>query len=88
MKTEIENKIQDILIRKPVDSLNNISFLDHIMLNKAIEQLPTSYRTIVILHDVVGLTHTEIARWLGCSEEVSKSKLHNGRMKLRKLLRG
>lgn len=87
MKSTTQDDREDRLIGKQGDNFDNLSFLDHITLNEAIAKLPPNYRTVLILHDVMGLPHSEIASWLGCSEEVSKSKLHNGRMKLRKLLK-
>jgi RNA polymerase sigma-70 factor (ECF subfamily) len=60
--------------------------VDRIGLESAIAQLPRGYRTVFVLHDVEGYEHEEIARILGCSAGTSKSQLHKGRMKLRRLL--
>ncbi|MBD0373624.1 MAG: RNA polymerase sigma factor [Pyrinomonadaceae bacterium] len=60
--------------------------LDRVMLDKAIRQLPTSKRSILLLHDVEGYSHEEIAEMLGCTSGTSKSQLHKARMKLRSLL--
>jgi RNA polymerase sigma-70 factor, ECF subfamily len=61
--------------------------IDRIRLQKAIDSLPTGYRTIFVLHDVEGYEHNEIAQIVGCSIGNSKSQLHKARMKLRELLR-
>ena len=37
-------------------------------LHRAIDQLPEIYRTTVIMHDIEGYTHTEIAEVLGVAE--------------------
>jgi RNA polymerase sigma-70 factor (ECF subfamily) len=55
-------------------------------LEQALEKLPTGYRTVVVLHDVEGLEHEEIASILGCHVGTSKSQLHKARAKLRELL--
>jgi|ERR1700730_9773953 len=60
--------------------------IDRINLERRIKQLPVSYRTIFVLHDVQGYTHREIARILGCSVGASKSQLHKARTRLRELL--
>ena len=52
-----------------------------------IEELPAGYREILVLHDVEGFTHAEIARDFGISEGTSKSQLHRARRTLRELLR-
>ncbi len=60
--------------------------VDRIGLETAIAQLPPGYRTVFVLHDVEGYEHEEIAKMLGCSAGTSKSQLHKGRLKLRRLL--
>lgn len=61
--------------------------LDRITLERALAELPQGYRTIVVLHDMEGYDHREIATLLNCSVGTSKSQLHKARMKLRSLLR-
>ncbi|HVP37951.1 MAG TPA: sigma-70 family RNA polymerase sigma factor [Candidatus Saccharimonadales bacterium] len=55
-------------------------------LEEAIRSLPPGYRASVVLHDIEGLEHEEIARVLGVSVGTSKSQLHKARAKLRELL--
>ncbi len=55
-------------------------------LERALEQLPPSYRAAFVLHDVEGYQHDEIARLLGIAEGSSKSLLHKARMRLRRHL--
>jgi RNA polymerase sigma-70 factor, ECF subfamily len=61
--------------------------LDHLNLDRAIDQLPEGYREMFILHDVQGYEHKEIAAILGCSIGNSKSQLFKARLRLRDLLR-
>src|SRR5207237_200478 len=44
-------------------------------LAKAIDALPEIYRTTLIMHDLEGYTHTEIASVLGVAEGTCKSRL-------------
>jgi RNA polymerase sigma-70 factor, ECF subfamily len=55
-------------------------------LRDAVEQLPQDYRVIFGLHDIYGYKHEEIASRLGISISVSKSQLHDARLRLRTLL--
>ena len=41
-------------------------------LTDALEQLPPGYRAVLVLHDVEGLQHDEIAEILGCRVGTSK----------------
>jgi RNA polymerase sigma-70 factor (ECF subfamily) len=60
--------------------------VDRHQLDLAIAELPTGYRQVFELHDVMGYQHHEISEILGYSEGNSKSQLHKARMRLRKLL--
>jgi RNA polymerase sigma-70 factor (ECF subfamily) len=62
--------------------------LDRIALDRAIAELPPSYRRAFLLHDVEGLAHHEIGEALGIAEGTSKSLVFKARMRLRSLLRG
>jgi RNA polymerase sigma-70 factor (ECF subfamily) len=55
-------------------------------LEQALWKLPVGYRTVLVLHDVEGLEHEEVATILGCHVGTSKSQLHKARAKLRELL--
>ncbi len=57
-------------------------------LQKALGELPAGYRAVLVLHDVEGLQHEEIATILGCRVGTSKSQLHKARAKMRELLGG
>ena len=62
--------------------------LDRMDLDRAIAQLPPSYRRAFLLHDVEGLEHHEIGESLGIAEGTSKSLLFKARTRLRVILRG
>jgi len=57
-------------------------------LERAIEQLPPSYRAAFLLHDVEGFEHHEIADMLDIAEGTSKSLVHKARLRLRTFLVG
>jgi len=57
-----------------------------IALTAAIRELPPHYRTVLILHDVEGLSHIEAAETLGLSVPNVKSRVHRARLFLRKRL--
>lgn len=48
-----------------------------------IEDLPDAYRAVVLLHDLEGMTDSEIAKMLGCSLGAVKIRLHRARATLR-----
>jgi RNA polymerase sigma-70 factor (ECF subfamily) len=52
-------------------------------LHRAITALPEIYRTTLIMHDLEGYTHTEIAEILGVAEGTCKSRLSQARAQLR-----
>jgi RNA polymerase sigma-70 factor (ECF subfamily) len=49
--------------------------------------LPQTYRTILGLFDIVGLTHSEIAEVLGISTNSAKVRLHRARAKMKEILK-
>jgi RNA polymerase sigma-70 factor (ECF subfamily) len=55
-------------------------------LERALAALPAGYRAVLVLHDVEGLAHEEIAEIMGCRVGTSKSQLHKARAKMRDLL--
>ena len=61
--------------------------VDRMDLERALEQLPSGYKAVFVLHDVQGYEHNEIAAMRGCSIGNSKSQLHKARARLRQLLR-
>jgi RNA polymerase sigma-70 factor (ECF subfamily) len=55
-------------------------------LERALALLPPGYRTVLLLHDLEGYRHEEIAGLLGTSAGTSKSQLSRARRALRRLL--
>ena len=55
-------------------------------IERALAELPAGYRAVLVMHDVEGLSHEEIADILGYQVGTSKSQLHKARMKMRELL--
>ena len=55
-------------------------------LNAAIDALSEKYRTVFLMHDVEGYTHDEIGAALGIPTGTSKTRLFEGRAKLRQAL--
>lgn len=55
-------------------------------LQRALEALPAGYRAVLVLHDIEGLQHEEIASILGVRVGTSKSQLHKARARMRELL--
>ncbi|NCC51196.1 MAG: sigma-70 family RNA polymerase sigma factor [Spartobacteria bacterium] len=51
-------------------------------LNKALMTLSDNHRTVVVLHDVQGVPHEEIARMTGCSCGTVRSRLFYARQQL------
>ena len=62
--------------------------LNRIALARAIGRLSPGYRAVLLLHDMEGYEHAEIARMRGISTGTSKSQLHKARKKLYELLNG
>jgi RNA polymerase sigma-70 factor (ECF subfamily) len=54
--------------------------------DRAIEELPPGAREILVLHDVEGYKHREIAELLDITTGTSKRQLHRARMLMRRLL--
>ena len=52
-------------------------------LERVIAELPDGYREVLVLHDIEGYTHREIATLLGIEEGTSKSQLSRARRTLR-----
>ncbi len=84
-RTQDDHREQKELTTKD-DRLHALA--DRVTLERAIEDLSPGYRLVLILHDIEGYEHNEIAEMLGCSLGNTKSQLHKARMRLRtKLLK-
>jgi RNA polymerase sigma-70 factor (ECF subfamily) len=56
------------------------------LINRAIDQLPDSYRTVLVMRDLEEMSTAEVAEMLGVSTNVVKVRLHRARQALRTLL--
>jgi RNA polymerase sigma factor (sigma-70 family) len=78
---ELESELfDDVIATREEGPLTTID------LERALSQLPDHQRAVVVLHDVEGFTHEEIARHLGIAVGTSKSTLSRARTTLRRLL--
>lgn len=57
-------------------------------LDRALAELPPGRREVLLLHDVEGFTHAEIATLLEIDEGTSKSQLSRARRQMRRRLAG
>ena len=57
------------------------------ILHKALGQLKESYRTILVLREMEGLSYEDLSAVLGCSIGRVKSRLYEARMQLRGILK-
>ena len=55
-------------------------------LYRAIDGLPEAFRVPLVLHDIEGFTHAEIAKMTGSPEGTCKTRLMNARAKVRAVL--
>jgi RNA polymerase sigma-70 factor (ECF subfamily) len=57
-----------------------------IKLNESLQKLSEEHRTVVVLFDIDGMAHADIAKTLDCSEGTVRSRLHYAHKHLQKLL--
>jgi RNA polymerase sigma factor (sigma-70 family) len=67
-------------------SHEGISAAESIDLEDAIASLPTQARAVLVLHDIEGYRHEEIAGMMGVVEGTSKAQLHRARKLLKERL--
>ena len=60
---------------------------DRVALERAIAMLPEGARTVLVLHEIHGYTHEEIAEMTDTRPGTSKAHLHKARQRLREILR-
>lgn len=65
-----------------------VNAVERLNLVRAIRRLAPGYRRLLLLHEVSGFKHSEIAKIVGCSVGCSKSQVHKARKRLRMLLEG
>jgi RNA polymerase sigma-70 factor (ECF subfamily) len=60
---------------------------DRLLLQSAVARLSGSFRAALLLHDVHGYEHQEVAAMLGWATGTSKSQVHKARLRVRRMLR-
>ena len=70
--------------KTPDEVLENQELRRSIM--AALDTLSERHRTVVVLFDLEGLSHRQIAEILQCPEGTVMSRLHHGRLKLKRVL--
>ena len=69
---------------QPEDAAESAALLERLAVG--LDELPPKLRVLVVLKDIYGLSHEEIAAELGISVPAAKVRLHRGRKRLRDLL--
>ena len=82
---ERDRRLLDLVEQEPRSTVPVESGMSRFV-EEAIRDLPDGYREVLLLHDVEGYTHEEIARHFGIAEGTSKSQLHRARLALREAL--
>lgn len=83
LDAQAEYTASSVVTAFPAGAQSPVNAID---VERALSQLPEGYREVVVLHDLNGYTHVEIAGMLGIHEGTSKSQLKRGRARLRELL--
>jgi RNA polymerase sigma-70 factor (ECF subfamily) len=83
---EGEHQIDPPAPWKPVSETSVLRQESCELVRHCINQLPESYRTVLMLRDIEGLDTEETAQMLGVSSVVVKTRLHRARQALRSLL--
>lgn len=76
--------MEDRLAAAPCDALERIEL--RLGIWDALDQLPESQRTLIVLRDLEDCTYREIATMVGCTPALVKSRLHRARQRLRSIL--
>jgi len=86
---DIENEHPSIEIRdKSPSPINELEMKERtMMIQKAIGSLPTEKRTMVVLHDIEGLSYEEVSKITGLNIGTVKSRLSRARLELRNKLK-
>ena len=79
--TDVESELFD-----EIAAPSGVGPASTIDLERALSRLPDHQRVVVVLHDVEGYTHEEIARQLGIASGTAKATLSRARSTLRRLL--
>ncbi len=80
--------VEPFMLRNPAESPERQAFARelHLLLERAIDDLPNGMREVFVLREVEGLSTAEVAECLSVSQDVVKTRLSRGRAMLRRLL--
>jgi RNA polymerase sigma-70 factor (ECF subfamily) len=83
MDEGVERDLAYVALSSRESPVRNVSLAElQKKLNKALLTLSEKHRTVVVLHDIQGIQHDEIARMMGCSEGTVRSRLFYARQQL------
>ncbi len=87
IRGEISNKEIASLSSKETTSVKKTLLNElHEKLNEALSKLSDKHRTIVVLFEIDGLSHKQIASIMKCTEGTVRSRLHYAKLQLQSLL--
>ena len=81
------NSDSQLFLSKENSSVKNTLLNElHEKLNEALSKLSDKHRTIVVLYEIDGISHKEIAEIMNCTEGTVRSRLHYAKLQLQSLL--
>ena len=87
LRGEMSNKEIASLSSKETSSVKKTLLNElHEKLNEALSKLSDKHRTIVVLFEIDGLSHKQIASIMKCTEGTVRSRLHYAKLQLQSLL--
>lgn len=84
-RTRFEAPMEDTVVNTAIGA-RDVHAGHRADLEQAIAQLPERARAVLVLHDVEGYGHAEIANMTGMAEGSSKAQLHRARKLVRQIL--
>lgn len=84
---DVPNNDSHFFLSKENSSVKNTLLNElHEKLNEALSKLSDKHRTIVVLYEIDGISHKEIAEIMNCTEGTVRSRLHYAKLQLQSLL--
>jgi RNA polymerase sigma-70 factor, ECF subfamily len=80
-ETEEEPALKELTSKEGVTAATGLGELRE-KLNESLQKLSEEHRMVVVLHDIEGLKHQEIAKILGCTEATARSRLYYAHQQL------